>query len=60
MASEIISNVFQIVDLAGSERNKKTHAKGKAFKEAIRINTELFYLGKIISILSDESLKKCP
>jgi len=40
--SEVISSVFQIVDLAGSERNKKSHAKGVAFKEAISINTELF------------------
>lgn len=52
--------MLQIVDLAGSERNKKSHASGKALKEAININVELFYLGNIISILSDDSLKKCP
>jgi len=57
---ETVSSVFQIVDLAGSERNKKSQAKGLAFKEAIYINVELFYLGNIISILSDERLKNSP
>jgi len=57
---ESITSVFQLVDLAGSERNKKSKASGKAFKEAISINKELFYLGNIIMILSNEGLKNSP
>jgi len=51
---ECITSVFQLVDLAGSERNKKVNTSGVTFKETVSINIELFYLGNVINILSDE------
>lgn len=42
-----------LVDLAGSERADKTGATGTTLKEGSNINLSLFYLGKVINMLSE-------
>ncbi|KAG8230526.1 hypothetical protein J437_LFUL011528, partial [Ladona fulva] len=48
-------SVLNLVDLAGSERVMQTKATGDRFKEGCAINKSLFYLGNVISQLSEGS-----
>eukprot|EP00659_Diplonema_papillatum_P009195 gene9195-14258_t len=49
------SSKIVLVDLAGSERQKKTGSEGVRRAEATSINMSLFTLGKVITILADNS-----
>ena len=52
-----IISKLQIVDLAGSERQSLTKTEGIAQKESIEINKSLFTLRKVISALTDRTIK---
>ena len=47
------SAIFNMVDLCGSERVKKSDVSGKAFKEAVNINSSLSALKSVIQALGD-------
>lgn len=48
---------ISFVDLAGSERLKESLSEGQMKKETGAINSSLFTLGKVISMLSSKDLK---
>ena len=53
--NKIKKSVFHIIDLAGSESEKKSHASGERFREAIAINKSLLGLSMVIqNIINNE------
>lgn len=48
-------SVINLVDLAGSEKLSKTGATGDRLKEGCQINKSLTVLGKVISLLAEQS-----
>lgn len=48
---------LHLVDLAGSERVAKTNSSGSILKEAMYINSSLFYLEMVIKALYEKATK---
>ena len=57
LTAEKVSKI-SLVDLAGSERAESTGAKGTRLKEGANINKSLTTLGKVISALAEQSVRK--
>ncbi|XP_046376200.2 kinesin-like protein KIF14 [Haliotis rufescens] len=53
-----VNSKINLVDLAGSERQSAAQTSGERLREGANINKSLMTLGKVISLLSDQSTSK--